>query len=778
MSDKEFKIVGKSIPPLEVFEKVTGRFQYVDDLPAELYAKILRSPHAHARIRRIDTSKVERLPGVVAILTPDDVPSRQMPRRDQRCCYILEDHVRYAGDEVAAVAARTRAIAEEALDLFDVEYEVLPAIFDPEEGSKPDAPQLYPGGNVYGPQLAMLVEKNIHAPMVMEWGEIEEGFKESDVVIEDKVEVKPQIHSPVEPHICIASWKGDELTILTATQSPYELRLSVAYALGIPESKVRVISPAIGGGFGAKYVERLHAIAALLSKKAGGRSTKVLYTREEEQCNASRAGAKITVKIGAKKDGTLTAIHLKAFFGIGAYGNLVGGSVRFSEEIPSLAYKYPNARFEAWDVNTNHFTCQPCRGVAIPTYTYAIENVIDQVAEELGMNPVEFRLKNMPESGEMMPLKPHKNPLYPNAKLDVYPVKQILMEVANKIGWQRFKGFGQPIAVDGPKQRGISIISTQGWGGFCIGGTIPVTVVLNNDASIQIISGHHDLGTGSNVTLRQIAAEALGISIEEVTIVSGDTSLGHFHMTGARGSRSLTTTGHFILEAIEEAKRRIRKIAGPMLSTEPEKIEISGKRAYLKDREENGIPLSKILTSPMICSAGADPGEGKLFYLVTPEEKSRNPFVQGAEVEVDIETGEVKPIKIVTGNCPGRMINPMIVRGQYNGGATMTLGMALWEEFNYDEENSVYTHASFTDYKVPRALDVPPIENVIVEEVVDRPLDVGTPFGAKGVGEAGSFGGLASMASAIYNATGARMKLSPMTAERVLEGIKQTKKGK
>ena len=180
----------------------------------------------------------------------------------------------------------------------------------------------------------------------------------------------------------------------------------------------------------------------------------------------------------------------------------------------------------------------------------------------------------------------------------------------------------------------------------------------------------------------------------------------------------------------------------------------------------------------MICSAGANPGEGKLFYLVTPDEKSRNPFVQGAEVEVDIETGEVKPIKIVTGNCPGRMINPMIVRGQYNGGATMTLGMALWEEFNYDEGESVYTHANFTDYKVPRALDVPPIENVIVEEVVDRPLDVGTPFGAKGVGEAGSFGGLASMASAIYNATGARMKRSPMTAERVLEAIEQTKEGK
>jgi xanthine dehydrogenase molybdenum-binding subunit len=555
MSKEEFQYVGKSIPPKELFEKVTGRFQYVGDMHAELYGKILRSPHPHARIKRIDASMVERLSGVEAVLTHKDVPPRKMPRRDQRGCYILEDHLRFVGDEVAAVAAKTRAIAEEALDLFDVEYEVLPAVFDPQEAAKPDAPQLYPGGNVYGPQFGLMVEKGLNEPVVMEWGDIDGGFKEADEIIEDWVEVKPQIHSPIEPHICIASWKGDELTLWTATQSPYEVRMSVAHALGMPEGRVRVIYGAIGGGFGSKYIERYQPIAALLSKKAGGKSTKIALTREEELCHSSRAGAKIRVKLGVKKDGMITAIHLKGFFNLGGYGNLIGGCGRFAEESPNLAYKYCNARFEGWDVHTNHFTSQPCRSVALPTITFAVENVIDQAAERLNMDPAEFRLKNLPESGDLMPVKPHKNPIYPRAELEAYPAQQLLREVTEKIEWERFKGQKHPLSIAGSKRRGLGIAASQGWGGFCIGGFINETVILNNDGSVHILSGHTDLGTGSNTTLRQIAAEAFGIPIEEVTIAAGDTITGHFDMVGARGSRSLTTAGHLILVAIEQAKK-------------------------------------------------------------------------------------------------------------------------------------------------------------------------------------------------------------------------------
>jgi xanthine dehydrogenase molybdenum-binding subunit len=783
MSKEEFQYIGKSIPPRELYEKVTGKFQYVGDLHAELYGKILRSPHPHARIKHIDTSRVEKLSGVEAVLTHKDVPPRKLPRRDQRACYILEKHLRFVGDEVAAVAARTRSIAEEALDLFQVEYDILPPVFDPEEAAKPEAPQLYPGGNVYGPQFGMMVEKGLSEPVIMEWGDIEEGFKVADVVIEDQVDVKPQIHSPIEPHICIASWKGDELTIWTATQSPYEVRMSIAHSLGMPESKVRVIYGAIGGGFGSKYIERYQPIAALLSKKANGKSTKIVLTREEELCHASRAGAKIRVKLGVKKDGTITAIYLKGFFNLGGYGNLIGGCGRFGEESPCLVYKYQNARFEGWDVHTNHITSQPCRGVALPSLTFAMENVIDQAAQRLNMDPVEFRLRNLPETDTMMPLKPHKNPIYPRAELDAYPAQQILREVAEKINWERFKGYQQPVAVEGLKSRGLGIAASQGWGGFCIGGFINETVIINNDGSVHILSGHTDLGTGSNTTLRQIAAEALGIPVGDVTIATGDTLIGHFDMIGARGSRSMTTAGHLILVAIEQAKNKIRQMAAPLLEVEPEEVDVRGKKAYVKDDEERAILLRDFLTSTVKCTVGGDPKEwllikGTLWPMVAAGKKTRNPVVAASEVEVDLETGEVSPIRIITGNSPGRMINPNIVRGQYIGAAAMTLGMALWEEFKYDEKNSVYEHASLTDYKVPRALDVPPIENVIIEEFADRPLDVGGPYGARGAGELAGLAIVASVANAIHNATGVRMRRTPMTAEKVLEALEEKREKK
>jgi xanthine dehydrogenase molybdenum-binding subunit len=783
MSKEEFQYIGKSIPPTELYEKVTGEFQYVGDLHAELYGKILRSPHPHARISHIDTSRVEKLTGVEAVLTHKDVPPRKLPRRDQRGCYILEDHVRFVGDEVAAVAARTRAIAEEALDLFQVEYDILPPVFDPEEAARPDAPQLYPGGNVYGPQFGTMVEEGLNEPVIMEWGNIKEGFEEADVVIEDKVEVKPQIHSPIEPHICIASWKGDELTLWTATQCPYEVRASIAYALGMPEGKVRVMYGAIGGGFGSKYIERYQPIAALLSKKAGGKSTKIVLTREEDLCHASRAGAKISVRIGAKKTGAITAIFLKAYFSVGGYGNLIGGCGRFSEESPALAYKYPNARFEGWDVHTNHITSQPCRGVALPTLTFAIEQVIEQVAEELDMDPLEFRLRNLPQSDEMMPLKPHKKPIYPRGRLDAYPAKQILKETAKRIGWETRKGNRQPIVPEGTKRRGMGIAASQGWGGFCLGGLINVTVILNNDGSVHNLSGHSDLGTGSNTTLRQIAAEALGISLGDVTMATGDTTIGHLDLTGAKGSRSLTTTGHFILVAIEEVKRKIRKMSAPLLKAKLDDIEVRGKKAYVKGEEERAIPLTRLLTSTVKCTVGGDPRDwilmkGTMWPMVSPGKKTRNPIALATEVEVDVETGEVRPLKVVTGNCPSRMINPTIVKGQYNGGAAMTLGMALWEEFKYDEKNSVYEHASLADYKVPRAMDVPPIENVIVEEIVERPLDVGGPYGARGIGEIAAIGVLASVANAIFNATGVRVRQTPMTAEKIFEAINRRREGR
>lgn len=775
---EQFSVIGKSIIPKETRIKATGACKYVDDLPTDLYVKILRSPHPHALIKSIDVSEAEKLPGVEAVITYKDVPNRLMPRGCARSLYILDRHLRHVGDEVAAVAAVSEAIAEEALDLIKVEYEVLPAVYDPEEAAKPDAPKLYPEGNVYGPQYDPGVERGVNEPTLLEWGDINKGFAEADVIVEDTFWVGPQVHSPVEPHVCIASWNGDELTVWTATQVPYEVREGLAYVFGLPEGKVRVISPYIGGGFGGKYLNRYHAICALLSKKAGGKRTKIRFTREEEQTHCKRFMCREYVKVGAKKDGTLTAIYFKGYADLGGYGNVFGFSA-FWGEYPACSYKVPNCRFEGWDVHTNHFTSQPMRSVQLPATVFAVESVIDQLAEKLGMDPIELRLKNMPQTGDVMPPAPYiANTVgYPRAELEGYPSKKLLQAVAEKLEWKkRWKGWGQPVAVEGSKRRGIGIVYSGYEGGFCHDGFMSVSATLNKDGSVTVMSGTQDLGNASNLTLCQLAAEFMGIPLEEVNIVTGDTSIGQYDFFGARASRELTTGGHLLLQALEEIKQKVRAIAAPKLGVKPEEVEIKGKKAYVKTMPEDvamreAIPLTEILTTSITASASGPPGS--VFPEVAPGKKVRNAMAAGAEVEVDMETGEVKVLRLVTANCPGRAINPAIVRGQYQGAAAISLGYALWEDFVYDEARSVYLTDSYTDYRVPRASDVPRMENIIIEEPPDRPPHEGTPYGAQGVGELGCWLGPAVIASAIYNATGARVRSCPMTAEKILQAIRE-----
>lgn len=767
MAKQEFKVIGKSVPIMEARERVLGICKYVDDMVAELHVKILRSPYPHAMIKNIDTSKAEKLEGVAAVLTHKDVPHRLMYQACLAPCYILDDHVRYVGDEVAAVAAKSKAIAEEALDLIEVEYEPLPAVFDPEEAAKEDAPKLYSDGNVYGPAyLAHGIEKRTHEPTLLEWGDINKGFEEADVVVEDKFEVGPQQHSPLEPHVCMASWEGEELTLWNSTQTPTEVREGIANVLEIPLSRVRVISKNVGGGFGSKFLTRYQPITALLSKKAGGKLTKLVFTREEDLIHLKRCAFKIYMKIGARKDGTITAILFRGYADLGGYGYTEGGFASFYAETPCSAYKAENARWEGWDVSTNHFSSQSYRAVQLPGMSFAIEQVIDEVAEKLGMDPVEFRLKNMPETGDMIPFKPivGDNILgFERGKLDTYPSKRIMQEVKEKIDWGRWKGWGKPIATDGPKRRGIGIAYSIGWSGYEFIGGLTMAVAINRDGSVNIISGTQDLGTGSNTTLRMLAAEFLGISLEDVTISAGDTITGMWDYLGARASTELASGGHVLLNAIEDAKQKIREMAAPRLKVKPGEVEVRGKKAYVKNKKERSIPLVGFITTSIVGSAAGPPS--------VSGPKIRNALVQAAEVEVDIETGEVKPIRIVTGNCPGRMINPGIVKGQYVGGAIQSLGMALWEAFNYDEENSVYLSSNLTDYRVPRALDAPHVENVIVEESVERAPHVGLPYGAMGVGELSCWGGPPSIANAIYNAIGVRIKQCPMTAERIFEAL-------
>lgn len=764
------EICGTPVPLIEARDKVTGRCTYVDDRPTELHAKILRSPHPHARIKGINTKRAEKLEGVRAVLTHNDVPRRLLERRCAKPCYVLDERVRYAGDEVAAVAAKTKLLAEEALGLIEVDYEILTAVFDPEDAAKSEAPRLYPKGNVYGPLPHEVSEREEKATAVLEWGNIQDGFRNSAVIVEDRFDVKPFLHTPIETHACIAKWRGDELNVWTATHCPYEVRNSLAQLFEMPLAKVRVISEAIGGGFGSKYTERYQAITALLSKKARGVSTKLVLTREEEQCHAKRGGCKIYIKLGAGRDGKISGLYLKVYFDIGAYGNHDGGSAGFWGEAPVISYKAENARFEAWDVHTNHISSQPLRSIHLPNLNFAFEQVVDQVAEKLELDPVEFRMRNMPVDGDIMPPKPYVvSTKYRRGRINSYPSKELMTQVTRRADFHRWNGWKKPLARSGTKRRGIGLAYSVGWSGFFWDGFMSMAVVINWDGSAHIVSGAQDLGTGLNTTLCMLAAESLGISPKEITISSGDTGTEQHDLFGARSSRSLTMGGHLLLCAIEDAKNKIRGIAAHELNTGPEAIVVSGKIAYVKDRKKSGIPLSEFLTSSVIGTASGPPRS--VFPDTKLGSKLCQPQIQVVEVEVDVETGEVKILRIVTGNSPGKVINPEIVRGQYTGGAIQAMGWALFERFDFDERNSTYLSCNLTDYKVPRALDVPIVENVILERASKHPPDLGPPYGAMGVGELGCGVTMAAIANAIYNAIGVRIKNAPMTAELVLEAL-------
>lgn len=765
--EREFKTIGKSFPTKESPDLVTGAAVFVDDMPAELHVKILRSPHAHAQIRSMDASEAERLEGVEAVLTHRDVPDRLMPRSCARAQYILDPHLRHVGDEVAAVAATSRAAAERALALIEVEYEILPAVFDPEEAAREDAPRLYPEGNVS------------ETPFVAAWGDVEKGFAEADVIAEDRFEVKPQLHAALEPHVCLASWYGDELTLWNATQMPTMVQQGIAQVLGMPTSKIRVISQHVGGGFGGKYLERYQAITALLSRRAGGKRTKCVLTREETLAHAKRFLAKEHVKIGARKDGIITAIQFEGYADLGGYGDYFGFA-NFYGDFPCCAYKCKNVRFEGRNVHTNLLTSQPCRSVHMPATTFATEQVIELVAEKLGMDPTEFRMKNMVETGDVIPTEPclENTRRLGRGRLESFPSKTIMRQVMEKVDWGRWQGWDKPVSTDGAKKRGLGIAYSGYASGFIGLAYLSMAISMYRDGSLKILSSAQGMGQSPSTTLCQLGAESLGIPFEDVDISAGDTNLGVFDEVGAIASHQLTSAGNVLLIAIEKLKQQIRSRAAPRLGVEPEEVEVYQKKAYVRGAEARGIPLAELLTSPMTATATGLPEDGPPDEPHTegePRAKPRNAMVTAAEVEVDTETGEVKVLKLVTGNCPGRMVNPGIVKGQYTGGAVMSLGYALQEEFNYDEERSVHLHGSLMDYRVPRAMDVPPVDTVIVEQTVARLPHEGAPYGAMGVGELGAWGGPAVIANAIRNATGVRVKTCPMTAERILEAIKRSR---
>ena len=731
-SDKSFEVVGKPQTRVDGRERVTGNAQYTHDiqLTGMLVGKILRSPHPHARIQRLDTSQAEALPGVRAVLTPDNVPDIPWKGGQTK---LLDTTLRYAGDEVACVVGDSEAICADALELIDVEYERLPHVLDPETALRDDAPRIYDSGNLLGGE-----------PKVSERGDIEQGFQEADEVVELTLRTQTALHNSMETHGSVAHWEGETLTIWDSTQNVYGVRDGVAKALDLPRHRVRVIKQYMGGGFGSKNNAGKYAVLAAIAAKRLGRPVKVLLDRREENlATGNRPSSVQTLKIGAKRDGTLTAMAHRSIIGVGAYA---GGGPSPAGPTRRL-YRCPNVRTEDFVVVTNTGPFSAFRAPGYVAGTFALESAMDELSNKLGIDPLELRLTNYAEIDPLTE-KPYSTK----------GLKLAYEQGAKLINWaerERTKADQSANA----KRVGVGMAS-QTWGG---NGIPPAYawVKLNPDGTAVVITGTQDIGTGTKTAFAQIAAETLGIPIEHTRVELGDTQHGLYSPLSA-GSMTLASIGPAVRGAAEDAREQLREVGAQVLEVDAGDIEIrDGKLVHNGERTPIAEVLSK-LGDFMITGKGA---RGP-----NPEDVSVNTFgAQFAQVTVDTGTGRIHVDKIVAVHESGRVINPLTIRSQLEGGIIQGLGYALSEARTEDDQLGLVLSDNLESYKVPTVADVPEIH----AEMIDMPDPQANNLGVKGVGEPPIIPTAAAVANAVADALGVRPTELPMTSSQILNLLEQ-----
>jgi len=763
---QDFITVGKRIPKLDAEEKVTGKAVYIHDLklPGMLYGKILYSPHPHAIIKSIDTSKAERLPGVKAVLTGYNTPSIKFGFYKDNTP-LKANKVRSCRDEVAAVAAIDPDIAEEAIDLIKVEYEILPAVFDPEEAMKEGAPLIHEehvGGKEKKPTNVL------NLPWRLVAGDVEEARKNSAYVAEDRFKVTWVTHCCMGTSGCIALFDlRNNLTIYSITQIPSLAQRDFTDALsamGLKDKKVRVIKTTIGGGFGSKLDTYAFEYIAILLAYKTRKPVKILFTREEEFFATSpRQPAIIDIAQGCTKEGTLTFRDIKMILDNGAYTSWGATTPSVMMMPVSSLYKVPNIRYIAKCVYTNNTYCQAMRGYGNPQATFAIDSQMDILAEMAGIDPLDFRLRNANTPGEITPQ---------NFKITTCGLRECIDAVAQKLDWRQNRG-----RRDG---RGIGMASMIHVGGGarvyksdgC--GTI---IKIDDFGTVNVITGATDMGQGSDTVIAQIVAEELGVRIEDVVVIHTDTDVCPWDV-GAHASRTTFVAGNSALGAAKKVKEMLLEVAGQTLGESPENLDIRDRMIFSKKDPEKKSPLGKILRSAHY-TTGGKMVMAEHFYDPHNENLDRefkgNLSVtyaygtHGVEVEVDRETGQVKILRYVAAHDVGKAINPMLLEGQVYGGATMGIGYALTERLIL--ENGKVMNPNFLDYKILTAKDVPKIEAIVVE--TEDPFG---PFGAKGIGEPGLVPTAPAIANAIYDAVGVRIKDLPITPEKILTALKEKMK--
>ena len=745
---KRYSVVGRPTPRIDGVAKVTGEAKFTGDLalPRMLYAKVLRSPHPHAKIINVDTSRAERLTGVKAVITGKDVAGIQMSRlfssiKDEPL--LAGDRVRYIGDEVAAVAAVDGDTAREALKLIEVEYEPLPAIFNLEEAMAQDAPIIHEHA-----------KNNIAYQLSLNFGDLEQGFKESDFIHEDHYTTAYYTNCSIETDTCLAHFDSSgKLTLWTPTQSPYILQREVGSTMGLGEGKLRVIAPYIGGSFGGRLGgECHHYLAALLAKRT--RRPVMLKLDQEEILNRGNSMI-IQLKTGVKKDGTLVARKLKVIADAGGYLGLIGLDVHISGLRNVIPSKLSAFQFEGLAVYTNNPVRGFLSGEGIRVSRLVSDTQLDIMAEELGINPVDICLKNALEPGYIMVNK---------MKLSSCGLIECIHKVIENARWDGKRGNLKK------EHRGLGI----GCGGASSGakGILPhsisaATVRLQEDGSVVLLTGLPDMGQGSHTMLAQIVAEEVGVPMEKIIVHSADTETTHIDV-GALGQRGTFITGNAVKAAAEEAKRQLMEVAAYCIKANIKDLESQGGRIFLKKEPEKGMSISEAVQASQSSEKG-QPIIAKGFYSLNRQPADITTFsfgAQVAEIATDPETGKTKLKKMTVAHDVGFAINPMAVEGQIHGQVWNGMDMTLLQERIMDQGQTL--NPSFLDYKLSTAMDTPEIEIRIVES-----NDPYGPFGAKEVGRGPIMAVAQAIGNAIYDATGVRFKSLPITPEKLLQDMEK-----
>ncbi|MDP6483667.1 MAG: molybdopterin-dependent oxidoreductase [Nitrospinota bacterium] len=751
----ERSVVGKSFPRLDAVAKATGSAAYTADLklPRMLHGKILRSPLPHARILNVDLEGARRLPGVKAVVCGRDTLGVKYGILSTRPHTLDEEglaveKVRYVGDEVAAVAAVDKETAQRAVDLIRVDYEEIPAVFDPFEAMKEGAPRIHD------------VDRNVGMEVNWAVGDVEAGFAQSDHVREDTFTTQAQAHATIETHAALASYEpSGKLTLWSTTQSPYVLTKNLARTLGLREGDVRVIKPHLGGGFGAKHqMLSLDFTAAFLSMRTG-RPVKIVYGRDEEFCTTlQRHPMNLTLKTGVKRDGALVAKACVNVADSGAYnshGVLIIG--RAGAQL-SLVYRVPNFRYQGYLVYTNQPMGGAFRGFGNLQARFADESQMDLLAADLGIDPVEIRLRNARKPDEVTP---H------GWKVTSCGLSECIREAADRIGWEEKRG-------KLPLGRGVGL----GTGAYYSGSryvhdTSGAYVRLREDGSISLITGAPDIGQGSDTALAQIAAEEIGVRLEDVHVTSADSELAPVD-EGAFASRVTFVAGNAVKLAAADARRQLVEKAADLLEVHPEDLRVRDGEVHVAGNPELGMTVAEAVTAIMKADGGGNIlGRGNYVPDVEklhPETGAGNISgaysfgAQAAEVEVNPRTGRVNVLRMTAAIDCGRPLNPMAVEGQMEGSIAMGLGWALSEDFVRVEGRTL--NASFLDYHIPRVENVPPMDVIIVE--TEDPLG---PFGAKGMSEGSMLPTAPAVVNAVEDAIGVRITDLPATPEKILRAL-------